>query len=246
MGWVGENSPIPASAGSFSATTLGRATLGGIAVVTRESAEFSAPDIEVLLNLDMTNASVAAMDENFVSPNAAVAGLSPAGILNSATPVVSSGTTPSAIASDFNLVLAKFDAAGVALKNPVICMTPSVAIFLATLRDTAGGAAFADITAQGGLLFGVPVLTSASVPHSVSGGSLIAVISSDDVMYGDSGAAIDVSQYAAIQLDDAPSAGAQPLVSLFQNNLIGIKLTRIVNWALRRAGAAQYISQFAH
>jgi hypothetical protein len=244
--WVAEGSPTPVSAGVFATATLGAALLGGIAVITKEVAEFAAPDAEALLNADLTNASVAAMDASFVSPVAAVSGLSPAGILAGATPVISSGTTPALIAADFNTLFAKFPAASVTLRQPVIVMTPATAIFLATLRDSAGGAAFADITVNGGTLFGVPVLTSASVPSSVSGGSIIAVVEGSQVLYGDGGANIDVSQYASLQLDDAPSAGAQPLVSLFQLNLLGVRLQRVVNWALAKAGGAQYIDQFAH
>lgn len=220
--------------------------LGGITIITKEVAEFAAPDAEALLNADLTNASIAALDSSFVSPVAAVSNLSPAGILNAATPVVSSGVTPAAIASDFNLLFAKFPVAGVVLRNPVIVMTPATAIYLATLRDSVGGAAFDKISVNGGTLFGVPVLTSASVPSSVSGGSIIAAIEGSQVLYGDGGASIDVSQYASLQLDDAPSAGAQPLVSLFQLNLLGIRLQRIINWSLAKAGGAQFIDQFAH
>ena len=35
---------------------------------------------------------------------------------------------------------------------------------------------------------------------------------------------------------DAPTAGAQSLVSLWQNNLLGIRAERYINWAARRPG----------
>jgi hypothetical protein len=43
---------------------------------------------------------------------------------------------------------------------------------------------------------------------------------------------------AALQLDSAPSSGAQALVSLWQNNLSAVRVARWINWAPRRSAAA--------
>jgi len=42
-------------------------------------------------------------------------------------------------------------------------------------------------------------------------------------------------------MNDAPSGGATSLTSLWQNNLIGIRLERVINWQRRRTAAVTYI-----
>ena len=51
------------------------------------------------------------------------------------------------------------------------------------------------------------------------------------------GVSIDMSNEASVQMDDAPSGGAQSLVSLWQNNLVGIRAEQYINWAPRRQGS---------
>lgn len=53
-------------------------------------------------------------------------------------------------------------------------------------------------------------------------------------MADDGGVSIDMSMEASVQMNDAPSAGAQSLVSLWQNNLVGIRAEQYINWAARR------------
>ena len=54
---------------------------------------------------------------------------------------------------------------------------------------------------------------------------------------------IDMSTEASLQMNDAPSAGAQSLVSLWQTGGVGVKLDRWINWSKRRSAAVQYIEQ---
>jgi len=71
----------------------------------------------------------------------------------------------------------------------------------------------------------------------------IYLIDAAEVMLADDGGVtLDVSREASLQMDDAPSAGAQSLVSLWQNNLIGLRAERYINWMKRRATAALFIS----
>jgi hypothetical protein len=48
------------------------------------------------------------------------------------------------------------------------------------------------------------------------------------------GVTIDMSTEASVQMNDAPSAGAQSLVSLWQNNLVGIRAEQFINWTAAR------------
>jgi hypothetical protein len=64
----------------------------------------------------------------------------------------------------------------------------------------------------------------------------IALVTQEEVYLADDGGlSIDMSQEASVQMNDAPSAGAQSLVSLWQNNLVGIRAEQYINWAPRRA-----------
>jgi hypothetical protein len=134
----------------------------------------------------------------------AVAHLSPAGILNSATPVQSSGATPLAVSNDFRTMLSNFQTANIVLRSPYIVMTPNTAIWLATLRSSTGADAF---DMDNGTCFGIPYLTSSACQHSASGGSVIACIESSLINYADGGVMIDVSSEASLTLDDAPVGG---------------------------------------
>jgi hypothetical protein len=57
---------------------------------------------------------------------------------------------------------------------------------------------------------------------------------------------VDVSQEASLQMNSTPSAGAQTLVSLWQNNMIGIRAEREINWQKKRAQAVCYIDGVAY
>jgi hypothetical protein len=51
-------------------------------------------------------------------------------------------------------------------------------------------------------------------------------------------AEVDISRNAAVQLDTTPSEGPQEQISLWQLNLVGIRVQRFINWNMRRRGVA--------
>ncbi len=128
-------------------------------------------------------------------------------------------------------------------------MRPGVAAKIALARDTAGGAAYPGITVADGGLAGIPVLTSTAVPSSASGDSIIVLVDAAEILLADdAGVSFDVSEQASIQMNSAPSSSAAQQVSLWQNNLLGIRVERMINWAPRRSAAAvaAYIDQVAY
>jgi hypothetical protein len=103
-------------------------------------------------------------------------------------------------------------------------------------------AIFPDISQAGGTWFGMPVVTSNSVPGTVSGGSIIALVKPSEVFFADDGGiTMDVSEEASVQMLTNPITGAASLVSLYQNNLVGLRAVREINWARRRAASVGYI-----
>jgi len=107
------------------------------------------------------------------------------------------------------------------------------------------GGAFVDLNARGaGSVGGVPVLISKFVAGDSSGGAIILLDAAQLVLaLGD--VSVGVSTQAAIEMSDAPTdppTGSTLLVSLFQHNLVGVRVERFCNWALASPGAVAYVS----
>jgi hypothetical protein len=126
-------------------------------------------------------------------------------------------------------------------------MTPYNALKLSMLRETNGEFSYPGITLNGGTWQGIPVVTSNNVPNSVSAGSIIVLMATSEIFVADDGGVqIDASQEASVQMDSAPTNnGTTPtpttLVSLWQDNLVGIRAERVINWQRRRDAAVTYI-----
>ena len=247
-GWVGENAPIPVSAMSFSSGTLGHAKAASLVVITKELAAFSNPAAEALVRDDMMNAMTQFLDTQFISPSvAASANVSPASITNGLSPVTSTGSSVSAIYADVQSLLTLFAAAELDTSDCVWVMKPATALALMMKRTSQDIAIFPDINQAGGTWFGMPVVTSNAVPGSVSGGSIIVLIKPSEVFFADDGGiTLDVSNEASVQMVDNPSAGAASLVSLFQNDLVGLRAVREINWQRRRTASVNYIDAVAY
>jgi hypothetical protein len=83
-----------------------------------------------------------------------------------------------------------------------------------------------------------------TVIPSQSMGTTVAMVQPDAILYADDGGVtIDVSQEASVQMDSAPDNPALAttvLTSLWQNNLVGLRAERFINWKKARAGCVQY------
>ncbi len=71
-------------------------------------------------------------------------------------------------------------------------------------------------------------------------------------MVADSGAEVSATSGGAIEMSDAPAsnigtpspAGPAPVVPLWQNNAVALKVLRYVNWIVARPGAVAVLSGF--
>ena len=97
---------------------------------------------------------------------------------------------------------------------------------------------------KGGTAFGIPVVTSGSV------GDRVIALDASMILVADEGDVdIDVSTAALVQMDSTPAdptVSATVLHSLFQRNLIGLKIVRTINWARAATTAVHYISGAAY
>jgi HK97 family phage major capsid protein len=237
VGWVGEGAVKPVSALAFSETTLAWAKAAGIVVITEELARFSSPGAEDTIIADLRDTMVQFLDTQFLDPAvAAVTNVNPASVTNG---VVKIGLNAAAsVATWSTAIAAAIDAMSVAHITPTHWITtPTLALNLGMLRTSQDIFAFPGLTASGGTLMGLPVITSTASPA----GLLILICAPEIFLADDGGVNIDTSREASVMMDSAAVVGTTAVTSLWQQNLVGIRAERFINWAKRRTAAVQVI-----
>lgn len=236
--WVGEGAPKPVTSFAFDNVTLRWAKLATIAVISDELARFSQPSAETIIRDQLAAAIIQQMDSDFINPaNAGTADVKPASITNGVTPVVSAGGTEADVRGDIRALFAPFIAANLSPTNGVWIMSATTALALSLMVNNLGQPAFPGITMAGGSFNGMPVIVSEAV------GNIVVLANARDILLADDGqVTVDSSREASLQMDDAPTAGASTLVSLWQNNLLGIRAERYINWVKARPASVQYLS----
>lgn len=250
--WVGQGKPKPATKGTYSTITLDFNKLACISVLTQEEVKF-VPQSEMRVRDDLRRAIAAEADQAFVDPtNAGSAGVKPASVTSGVAATAVSGTDADAVRVDFKNLMSAFITANVDVDSPVFIMSKQIALNLSLMLNALGQREFPDLSMDGGTLFGVPVVTSQYLATGGSpSGAYIILINASDIYLAEEGLMVDSSGEASIQMDDSPTqdglagTGAS-LVSLWQNNLLGIKVERFITWKKRRSTAAQYLSNVAY
>lgn len=239
--FVGEGAPKPVQKQTYDNVTLGYAKVAVIVVMTDEGARFGTIDVQMRARDDMIKGIATYIDKRFIDPSySGVANVSPASITNGATRVQASGTTLAAIDTDVRSMMAPFTTSDVDPSSAIWVMSAGTALRLALKRNQYDEPAFpgmqSSVATGRGEWYGLPVLVSNSMVSSGSPSeNQIALVTQEEVSLADDGnVAIDMSAEASVQMDDAPSAGAQSLVSLWQNNLLGIRAEQYINWGARR------------
>jgi len=252
IGWVGQGAPKPVSALSFGNVTLDFTKTAGIVVITEELARLSTPSAEAVIRQDLIDQTAQFLDVAFIDPTkTANAGVNPASITNGAEVIVASGPTADDLRHDVRMAFAKFVQFNLSSAGAVWIMTETMATSLSLMVNALGQPEFPAINAQGGTLFGLPVITSESVPKANAGSpnettSIIVLAKASEIFLADDGGVtIDVSREASLQMDSAPTnppVANTVFVSLWQMNMVGIRAERWINWAPRREGVVVYIS----
>ena len=242
--WVGEGAPKPVTQFAFDNVTLGHTKLASIAVITQELARFSSPSAEIVIRDSLAGALIQQMDSDFINPaNAGVTNVKPASITNGVSAIPSSGSTESDVREDIQSLFAPFIAANLSPQNGVWIMSATNALALSLMVNALGQTAFPGITMNGGTFWGMPVIVSEAV------GNIVVLANARDIMLADDGqVTIDSSSEASVQMDSAPTnpvVAATVLISLWQQNLLGIRAERFVNWTKARTASVQYLSGVA-
>ena len=222
MGWVGEGAPTPLGRLQWGLASLPPLKAAGIIVVSAELARDESPAAEGVTRREIRDGLVRFHDGALLSDDAAVAGVSPAGILNGVVGVPSVDAP-----TDISVLLNTFtDADGVSL-----ILSP---------RNLVGLAMAAPGAIVNGKLAGVlPLIASTAAADNV-----IALHEPSLLLADDGGIALDISTQASLIMDDDPNAvvqatGAGPVhTSMWQNNMVGLRALRFLNWQLRPGAVA--------
>ncbi|MGI8896129.1 MAG: phage major capsid protein [Casimicrobiaceae bacterium] len=239
--WVGAGLAKPVTKIDLSTVSLGWAKVSSISVITKELAIASSVAAQAMIGQEIAAASAAFINTSFLDPSlAAIPNERPASITYGIPQVLSAGTSLANVKADALAAISRLSNANIPLQNAVWIMSELVAARLATMQDTAGAFVFPTISAIGGTWFGIPVITSNAVQQSGSPTeSFIVLLDGQSVAVADDGQVeLGITKDASLIMDDAPNAPASQ-VSLWQQNKVGVRSERYVNWIRRRdAGVA--------
>ena len=124
-------------------------------------------------------------------------------------------------------------------------MNDSNAFGLAVSVNALGQPLFPTMSAQGGTLFGMPVIVSNTV------GTRVILLHAPSILYADEGGVrIDVSREAicsdGVRAYRHGRCDDRLLKSLWQRNLIGLRAERMITWIRARTAAVTYLTAAAY
>jgi HK97 family phage prohead protease len=262
--WVGEGAPKPVTRVDLSRRTLLPTKCATIAVATDELLRDSSPSADMLIRDSLVGALTELMDSDFIDPASGASGARPASITNGVTAITSGSAGGSAgggpadvIRVDVRTLMNNFITANNPPSQGVWIMRATTALALALMQNPLGQAEFPGITMNGGTFLGFPVITSEHVPQVGSPtGDYVVFVNASDIYFADEGGfSLSMSTEASIEMDDNPTGaaftgspgsvtglGTTSLVSLWQQNLVGWRAERTVNWLRARLSGVQVIA----
>lgn len=237
--WVGQGAPKPVGKLAFATVTLGITKCAGIIVITEELARNSSPDAEDVIRRDMVAGIAQYLDQQFIDPAvAAVAGVSPGSVTNGVTPITTAGTSPANARTDVAALANAMTVANISTAGAVLVLSETNALAFTNALNPLGQPLFPGMSQEGGTIMGYKAITSQAA------GTTVALIQPTQVLYADDGGVtIDVSREASLQMDtvlDNPPVATTLMTSLWQNNLVGLRAERFINWKKARTGVVQY------
>jgi hypothetical protein len=218
--WRGEGLPAASTKSTFNMMTMDPFVLDYLTVLTKELFKFGRVAEALVLATVVTGVS-RFLDGQALNPTVGLTTSHPASLLYGAQPVTSTGSTAAQIAADLASLIAEIQSSGDAL---VWTMRSTTCAFINARLASIG------YPTTPGFLLGLPVLSGSGSPHQVA----LLDMANVAVAY-DEAMEIDLSTSADIQMDSAPTqsgiAGTgAALVSLFQNGLVGVHASLLVNY----------------
>jgi hypothetical protein len=220
-GWIGEAQAIPVVQGTSSiAATLTPFKLAVLIGLTREMVDGG--DAETVMQQVLLENLGATLDAVFLNANAAVAGVSPAGILNGAIAVTPSPTGQNALAQDIGKLAAALGPVS-GNSQPILICAPAQA---ATIKLVAFNPP--PVFASNALADKTVVAVVPAAIASASGAPAISV-SKETTLH---------MAAPASDLVSSPGTVAAPSRSLYQTDSLALRYTQDLTWAKRGNGVA--------
>ena len=262
-GWTSELQAIPVRRMTTATQKIVPYKWAAISTFSKELAMRSTPAIQGLITQSLIADTGTKLDNDYLGEGAAVAGYSPAGLMNGVTGTAAAtggATVGDDMLADIKALLNPFYAAN--LQGGIrIMMHPSNALAMSLILYN-GSYLFRDELARG-TIFGVPVIQSTNVPVD----ELQAVVMSAQAV-ASGGMMFDVSDSATIvEVDDdgvAPNMGTgaarsptgqvggadgantttplSPVRSLWQTESVAVKCVQYLSWATLRDGSVNRIT----
>lgn len=219
--FVGERQALRVSRSSFSGVQLRPHKAGVISFFSREISDRSTPAIESVLRTAMAEDTGIEIDGVLLDDQPETS-IRPAGLLNGVTPLTPSSDTGAAgMAADVRTLLSAVPA----LTDPVLIASQGTALLMGLLSPG----------------IALPVISAGTVPDDV----LVLIDAADFVSAEGDLPAFDTSLESTIHADDtAPVTDlltGSPVVSLWQSDLVGLRLLADVSWVMARPGRVAVI-----
>jgi HK97 family phage major capsid protein/HK97 family phage prohead protease len=242
-GWVGEGVRKPLTKLNFDTMTLGFTKAAGIVVLTEELVRFSNPSAEAIVRQDLAAAIAQFLDEQFIDSSVAVSGvISPASITNLGPHGAASGADAADLRADFKAILTSMIGANISPSGSYWVMLPTLAVSISLMLNALGQPEFPGINADGGMLMGYPVVTS----NSVARAEVSFLKPAEILLADDGGIQLDASREASLVMDNGGSPATTTMVSMWQNNMVALRVEREINWKRRRDEATYYLTGCAY
>ena len=247
--FVGEGLPIPVRQGAFTSQTLTPKKMAVITTWTREIDEHSVPAIEGLLRNAIGEDTAISLDAVLLDANPATV-VRPAGILNGVA-----GLTPTA-GGGFNALVGDIKQISGALltgtagnvRNPVWLMNPQQMNSAGLISMPGAGVfPFRDEIGQN-RLGGWPIIDAGTVPL----GTVIAIDAGDFVSVSGDAPRFEISDQATLHMEDTapadistvgtPAVVSYPVKSMWQTDMLALRMILPMNWAIRRTGTVAWVA----
>lgn len=268
--FVGETGVIPVVQGQLGGESLFRYKLAAISTFSKELERTSTPAIEALMRQAIRQDTADLIDQKFLDNLPMVAGVRPAGILNTVVLTPSAGNTPANIATDIKALLSPLVAAN-ALNRPVILINPIRLLGLSLLTTATGEFIYKSDIADG-RLGTIPFIASTNVDantvialnasdfgtafgipeYDVSDTATLTMANADAVAPTqaiDAAGVIDTPGEVGVGLGIPVSggpvgAGAANIVamSMFQQWAVALRSVTPISWAMLRPGVVTGLS----
>lgn len=217
--------------------------VGAIVVASAEALSDPSFAADEALRADLVSACAEALDRACFDPGNSGLDGGPASITSGVSPIAFTGGGVEALDEALRQAVQQLAAASNLLQAYWV-MPSALAASLSLARGLAGDPAYPKLGALGGELAGLPVLTS-----GVATARSIVLLDASQISYTDEAPKVGIAHDAMIEMDDeptgdsvTPTAATAHLVSLFQEDAAGVKVTQRAGWKARRAGVVQIIT----